>query len=164
MSNSTFKRILTMLTATMTVSAVAIALPSAANAGAYGCRGNLVGSWRVPLKDLLTGETYYRSDIKLFYNPASGWNCAALVKRPGHARYGEKTPLFIEMYNERYAEDAVKNNYDMEQGRFKYYAGPVKVYGKNMCVSIHVMHGDHTGPGGEDDYNGRRSLTGVACR
>ncbi|MFG1708151.1 hypothetical protein ACFLIM_33580 [Nonomuraea sp. M3C6] len=161
MSNSTFKRILTILTATTTVSAAAIAVPSAANAGAYGCRGSLVGSWRVPLKDLLTGETYYRSDIKLFYNPASGWNCAVLAKRPGQARYGEKTPLFIEMYNERFAEDAVKNNYDKEQGSFKYYAGPIKVYGKNMCLSIHAMHEDATGP--HESYNGRRSLTGVAC-
>jgi hypothetical protein len=32
---------------------------------------------------------------------------------------------------------------------------------KNICVSIHAKHGDHTGPG--NDYNGRLSLSGVAC-
>ncbi|MBF8188788.1 hypothetical protein ITP53_24245 [Nonomuraea sp. K274] len=38
---------------------------------------------------------------------------------------------------------------------FKYYAGPVKVFGKNMCVSIHAMHGDHTssGAGGDDNMD-----------
>jgi hypothetical protein len=121
-----------------------------------------VGTWKVPLKDALDGKTYYRSDIKLYYNARSGWNCAVLAKRPGHARYGERTPMWIEMYNSRWAEDNWKHNHAQDQGRFKYYAGPVKVYGKNLCVSIHVRHGDHTGPG--DDYNGGRHLTGVACR
>ncbi|MEV0616398.1 hypothetical protein AB0I81_23990 [Nonomuraea sp. NPDC050404] len=156
------KRILTVITAAAAVSAVAVSAPSAANAAAYGCSGSLVGSWAVPLKDQLNGKTYYRSDIKLYYNASSGWNCAALVKRPGQARYGEKTPLYLEMYNARYAEDNVKNNYDQDQGRFKYYAGPVKVYGKNLCVSMRAMHGDHTGPG--TDYNGRRTVTKVGCR
>lgn len=138
-----------------------VAAPPAA-AAAYGCSGTQVGSWKIPMKDALDGSTYYISDVKLFYNAATGWNCAALVKRAGHQRYGEKTPLFIEMYNERFAEDNVKNNYAKDAGRFKYYAGPVKVYGRNMCVSIHARHGDHTGPG--NDYNGRLSKTGVACR
>jgi len=133
-----------------------------AHAAAYGCSGSLVGSWRIPMKDQLDGGTYYISDIKLFYNPATGWNCAALAKRPGHQRYGKKTPLYIEMYNARYAEDAVKNNYDSDRGSYKYYAGPVKVYGRNMCVSIRAMHGDHVG--GDTDYNGRRHVSGVACR
>lgn len=158
-----FKRILTVASAAAAVSAVAVVVPSAASAAAYGCSGSLVGTWKVPLKDQLDGKTYYRSDIKLYYNSSTGWNCAALVKRPGLPRYGEKTPLFIEMYNARFAEDAVKNNYDQDQGRFKYYAGPVKVYGKNMCVSIRVRHADHTG-GGKPGYNGRRDVIGVGCR
>ncbi|NUP00732.1 MAG: hypothetical protein HOV96_28955 [Nonomuraea sp.] len=160
MSNSTFRRILTILTA---VSITAVVVPSEADADAYGCRGRLVGTWRLPLKDRLDGRTYYRSDIKLYYDRAGGWNCAVLVKRPGQARYGEKTPLYIEMYNQRYAEDAVKNNYDKDEGRFKYRAGPVRVYGRNLCVSIHAMHGDHTDTH-PPTYNGRRSVTAVACR
>ncbi|WP_156325502.1 hypothetical protein [Nonomuraea sp. SBT364] len=143
------------------VLALHLATPTAAGAAAYGCSGTLVGSWKVPMKDALDGSTYYRSDVKLYYNARTGWNCAALVKRKG-ARYGEKTPMWLEMYNSRWAEDNWKNNYDEDQGRFKYYAGPVKVYGKDICVSIRARHGDHTGPG--DDYNGRLDLTGVACR
>ena len=138
-----------------------LALPAPAAAGAYGCSGSLVGTWKVPLKDALNGKTYYRSDVKLYYDAGSGWNCAVLVKRPGQPRYGEATPLYLEIYNSRWAEDNYKNNYDQDQGRFKYRAGPVKVYGKNLCLSIHARHGDHTGPG--TDYNGRLDKTRVAC-
>ncbi|MGN9846174.1 hypothetical protein ACTMTI_49480 [Nonomuraea sp. H19] len=145
--------------AAMSLSVVA---PTAADAAAYGCRGTLVGSWKVPMKDALSGKTYYRSDVKLYYNARTGWNCAALVKRPGEPRYGEKTPMSLEIFNSRWAEDRPKNNHDEDHGRFKYYAGPVKVYGKNQCLSIHARHGDHTGPG--TGYNGRLDLGRVGCR
>ncbi|RBQ21376.1 hypothetical protein DP939_01260 [Spongiactinospora rosea] len=158
-----FRRSLSVLAAAGIALAAQVALPQAAQAGAYGCAGSLVGTWKVPLKDALSGKTYYRSDIKLYYNASNGWNCAVLAKRPGLPRYGERTPLWIEMYNSRWAEDNWKNNYDQEQGKFKYYAGPVKVYGKNLCLSIRVRHADH-GPGGKTSYNGGRNLTGVACR
>ncbi|MER6950692.1 hypothetical protein ABT294_42410 [Nonomuraea sp. NPDC000554] len=156
------RRILTVLTAAASASAVTVTMPTAANAGAYGCRGSLVGTWPVPMKDALNGGTYYRSDIKLYYNPSSGWNCAVLVKRPGKPRYGEKTPMFVEMYNGRWAEDKWRNNHDRDNGSFRYQAGPVKVYGKNMCVDILAMHGDHTGS--DTDYNGRRSVVRAGCR
>jgi hypothetical protein len=157
-----FRRALSGLLSMAAVMALAAANATEASAGAYGCSGSLVGKWRVPLEDQLTGETYYRSDIRLYYNSRSGWNCAVLAKRPGQARYGERTPLYIEMYNARWAEDNWKNNYDDDEGRFKYYAGPVRVYGRNLCVSIIARHGDHTG-GGDPDYNGRRWVSGVAC-
>jgi hypothetical protein len=155
------KRTLTVVLAGTAALTLHLVASPAAGAAAYGCSGTQVGSWKVPMKDALDGGTYYISDVKLFYNARTGWNCAALVKRSDHQRYGEKTPLYLEMYNSRWAEDNWKNNYDKDVGRFKYHAGPVKVYGKNICVSIHAKHGDHTGPG--NDYNGRLSLSGVAC-
>jgi hypothetical protein len=156
------KRAMTIIAAAAIAITANVMVASPASA-AYGCTGSLVGSWALPLKDRLDGKTYYRSDVKLYYDAGTGWNCAALVKRPGLPRYGDNTPLFIEMYNERWAEDNYKNNYDQDQGNFKYYAGPIKVYGKNMCVSIHASHADHEADGGPADYNGRLSLTGVAC-
>ena len=156
------RRALAVMLSMVAVTALAAANATEASAGAYGCSGSLVGKWRVPLKDALTGETYYRSDIKLYYTSRSGWNCAVLAKRPGLARYGARTPLYIEMYNGRWAEDNWKNNFDKDQGRFKYYAGPVRVYGRNLCVSIIAKHGDHTG-GGSPDYNGQRWVSRVAC-
>ncbi len=158
-------RVLAVITTMSTAMAIQAATPTAAHAGGYGCSGKLVGTWRVPMKDQLTGKTYYRSDIKLYYNSRTGWNCAVLAKRPGKPRYGERTPMVIEIYNTRWAEDRMKNNYDMEAGRFKYYAGPVNVYGKNLCVSMRALHGDYTGPkqGPSEEYNGHRTVSGVAC-
>jgi hypothetical protein len=156
------KKALTVSVAAVAAMSLSVVTPTAASAGAYGCSGKLVGSWKVPMKDLLTGGTYYRSDVKLYYNASTGWNCAALVKRPGKPRYGEKTPMLLEIFNSRWAEDRPKNNHDKNAGRFKYYAGPVKVYGKNLCLSIYALHADHTGPG--TDYNGRLDLGRVACR
>ncbi|ASU82340.1 hypothetical protein CDO52_05645 [Nocardiopsis gilva YIM 90087] len=145
------------------VSALALqAVVSApAHAGGYGCSGNLVRSYPVPMKDMLDGSTYYISDVKVYYDAGSGWNCAVLAKRPSAFRYGKETPMFIQMFNSRWAEDRWKNNYDEDQGRFKYYAGPVRVYGKNLCLYIDASIGDHTGPG--NDYNGKLRKSGVAC-
>ncbi|MEU7901109.1 hypothetical protein AB0B45_50835 [Nonomuraea sp. NPDC049152] len=152
------------LTALLLSTSAATASADHSAAMAYGCSGDLVGTWPVPMKDLLTGGTYYRSDIKLFYNSRTGWNCAVLVKRPGKPRYGVRTPMAIEMYNGTWADDNLKKrNYDQDSGRFKYHAGPVRVYGKYMCVGIVARHDDSEGPD-NGEYNGYRKVDGVACR
>ncbi|MDX3103171.1 hypothetical protein ACIBO5_07700 [Nonomuraea angiospora] len=156
-----FRRVLSIMLPVVVVTASQAVASAPASAGAYGCSGSQVGSWAVPLRDLVTGGTYYRSDIKLFYDASTGWNCAVLAKRPGQARYGERTPMAIHLWNSRLTDDNVKNNKDSDSGRFKYYAGPVRVYGKNLCMYINALHGDHTGP--EAGYNGQRQVLGVAC-
>jgi len=99
------KRVTTVLAAVALAATANAVLASPASASSYGCNGTLVHSWPVPMKDRLDGKTYYRSDIKLYYDASNGWNCAALVKRPGKPRYGEKTPMLLEMYNARWTED-----------------------------------------------------------
>ncbi|MEV4581351.1 hypothetical protein AB0K16_49775 [Nonomuraea jabiensis] len=69
--------------------------------------------------------------------------------------------MAIHLWNSRLTDDNVKNNKDSDSGRFKYYAGPVRVYGKNLCMYINALHGDHTGS--DISYNGRRQVLGVAC-
>jgi hypothetical protein len=156
-----FKRVMLCVAAAALAATAAPAAP--ASAASYGCDGTLVRSWAVPMTDRLDGKTYYRSDVKLYYDAGTGWNCAALVKRSGLPRYGDKTPMVLEMYNSRWAEDNYKNNYDEDQGAFKYYAGPVKVYGKGLCVSIRALHADEVANSTPPDYNGRLTLSGVAC-
>ncbi|GAA2617264.1 hypothetical protein SMC26_40015 [Actinomadura fulvescens] len=163
-----FKRTVAFAAAAASVMAVNVAVAPSANAGGYGCAGNLVRSIPVPMKDRLTGKTYYRSDVKLYYNPKSGWNCAALVKRPGKPRYNDRTPMYIQIYNSRYAEDRAKGNVATDQGNFKRYAGPVKVRGrwkgKGLCISVYALHADHRADGDRPDYNGRLYKTRLACR
>ncbi|MFI7642696.1 hypothetical protein [Nonomuraea sp. NPDC049400] len=156
------KRTLHVVVSAIVVTGAGAAMPAAAHAGGYGCNGSLVGTWRLPMKDAYTGEKFYISDIKLYYNASSGWNCAVLAKRPDHQRYGTRTPMDIAMYNSRFREDNVKNNYDYDYGRFKYFAGPVRVYGKNMCVSIVAQHADTAGPF-DGKWSGSRRIFGAAC-
>ncbi|RCV51572.1 hypothetical protein [Marinitenerispora sediminis] len=138
------------------------AAPPAALAGEYGCGGTLVGSWPVPLEDRLTGATHYRSDVWLYHDSDTGWNCAVLVKRPGHERYGQATPLAIQMYDSAWGEDGWEAGYDGDTGDFRFYAGPVRVYGRDTCVHIRASHGDHIGPG-EPLYDGNLDLGPLAC-
>ncbi|MFF4616979.1 hypothetical protein [Nonomuraea jabiensis] len=161
-----FRRSLSVVLATASVMALQALASAPANAGAYGCTGSLVRSWPLPLKDAVTGKTYYRSDIKLYYNARTGWNCAVLAKRPGLARYGVRTPMDIYMENDLMADDNaenVKGKRDSDSGSFKYYAGPVRVYGKNLCVTIKAQHSDAEDNGGKPTYNGRLWLLRVAC-
>ncbi|GAA0952772.1 hypothetical protein [Actinocorallia libanotica] len=163
------KRTAAVFAAAASVLGVSAAVAPAAQAGGYGCAGNLVKTIPVPLKDMLTGKTYYRSDIKLYYNPKSGWNCAVMVKRPGKARYNAKVPMYLEIMNSRWAEDRQKNNVDRDQGNFRRYAGPVKVNGRwkgrGLCISVHALYSDaeasrYHGP----EWNGRLHKSGLACR
>ncbi|MER7498871.1 hypothetical protein AB0L05_07165 [Nonomuraea pusilla] len=160
------RRSLSVLLPMVTVLALQAAGSAPASAAAYGCTGSLVRSWPLPLKDEITKKTYYVSDIKLFYDRRTGWNCAVLAKRPGDSRYGERTPMSILLWNDTWPSEVVKNNVDADEGHFKYHAGPVKVYGRNHCVSILAKHGDYPGPDGPGGpkYNGRRLIEDVACR
>ncbi|MEO3783960.1 hypothetical protein ABGB12_11550 [Actinocorallia sp. B10E7] len=146
----------------------ATAVAPAAHAGGYGCAGRLVKTIPVPLKDLLTGKTYYRSDVKLYYNPKSGWNCAVMVKRPGKPRYNAKVPMYLEIKNARWAEDRQKNNIDRDQGDFRRYAGPVKVNGRwkgrGLCISVIAFYSDAEANGQDSGWNGRLYKSRLACR
>lgn len=163
-----FKRVAaTVLAATSVVGLSTVTAP-AANAGGYGCAGNLVKTIPVPLKDAITKKTYYRSDVKLYYNPKSGWNCAVMVKRPGKPRYDAKVPMYLEIMNSRWAEDRQKNNIDRDQGDFRRYAGPVKVNGrwkgKGLCISVYALYEDAEANGRAPEWNGRLYKSGLACR
>ncbi|MFG1959827.1 hypothetical protein [Nonomuraea sp. NPDC049028] len=165
---SMFRRSLSVVLATASVMTLQALASAPANAGAYGCTGSLVRSWPLPLKDAITRKTYYRSDVKLYYNARTGWNCAVLAKRPGLPRYGVRTPMSIYMENDLMGDDNVKNvknKRDYDGGNFKVYAGPVKVYGRNLCVTIKAEHDDAENHGSEPTkYQGRLWLLRVGCR
>ncbi|MFC7327199.1 hypothetical protein [Marinactinospora rubrisoli] len=138
------------------------AAPPAALASEFGCGGTLVGSWPVPLTDPSSGDTYYRSDIRLYHDADTGWSCAVLVKRPGHERYGVATPMAVQLYTEEWGAENWTDGYDGDTGDFTYYAGPVQVYGRDTCVHVRASHGDHAGFG-ESLYDGSADVGPVAC-
>lgn len=143
--------------ATAAVASVVIAPPVASYAGGYGCTGTLVGSWTV------TGDEGVDSDIHLYYDSSTGWNCAVNVKRSSYVFYGMATNTYIYMNNSALDDNHTKNNFASDSGMYKYYAGPVKVYGKSMCIWIEAGDADVSGPNAQYWNFDVRDVNRVAC-
>jgi hypothetical protein len=117
-------RITGIAAATAVASGLVVGVPGTANAGAYGCSGKFIRSWPV------TTSWVTLSDIRLYYNSSTGWSCAVNVKRKAYK--SKKTSVWIHMMNSR-ANDTDKagpSYVDSENGKFKWYAGPIRVKGK----------------------------------
>ncbi|TQS21605.1 hypothetical protein [Microbispora sp. KK1-11] len=102
-------------------------------------------------------------DVVLYYDSGSAWNCAVLVKRSSFVFYGMATNMYITMNNSAYDDNHTKNNFDSDSGMYKYYAGPVRVYGKNMCIWIKGGIADISGPNADYWNYIVRDVTQVAC-
>jgi hypothetical protein len=127
-------------------SLVATAPASPAYAGGYGCTGSLVGTWKI------NGSEPVEGDVDLYYDSSTGWNCAVVVKRSSFVFYGMATNMYIHMNNSSYDDNHTKNNYDSDSGMYKYYAGPVRVYGKNMCIWVTGAISEVSGPNADNTW------------
>lgn len=110
--------------------APAVALSQAAQASGYGCSGKLIDTYPVKSKWNTLSHIY------LYYDSRTGYNCAVNVKTAYYSQF--KHEVSIEMYNSTLTEDNYHPgvNVDDDSGKFKYYAGPVKVKGRGLCVSL----------------------------
>lgn len=119
-----------LVTAALAATGSAVALSPMAYAGGYGCSGSLIDTYPVksPVNTL--------SHVYLYYDSSTGYNCAVNVKTAYYSQFTFETG--IEMYNQTLAEDNVRPgvNVDDDYGDYKYYAGPVRVKGKGMCISL----------------------------
>jgi hypothetical protein len=103
----------------------------AASAGAYGCDGTLIHTINHAYNDTYVATTYLYWD--------GTYNCAVAVKTGRY--YGISTRMALELYNSTGAEP----NHDVDDGPYKYYAGPVKVYGRNACIATELTMWDAKG-------------------
>ncbi|NKZ02675.1 hypothetical protein [Actinomadura latina] len=107
-----------------------MAVSPAAHAGGYGCSGSLIDTYAVksPVNTL--------SHVYLYYNSSTGYNCAVNVKTAYYSQF--KHDISIEIYNTTLTEDNIRwgVNIDQDNGKYWQYAGPVKVKGRGMCISI----------------------------
>ena len=120
---------------TVAAAAALIVAPMNANAAEYGCTGSLIDTYKVMSK-----VPNHLSTIRLYYNSSTGYNCAANVKTAYYSQF--KHEASISMYNQDFREDDNNRpgyNNDFDSGKFQYYAGPVKVYAKNKCVTIRAI-------------------------
>jgi hypothetical protein len=147
-----------LLGAALVAASLVVTSPAGpAYAGGYGCTGSSVGSW------VVYGSEGAAGDIHLYYDSSTGWNCAVVVKRTSHVFYGLATNMYIYMHNSAYDDYHIKNNWSDDSGMYKYYAGPVRVYGKNMCIWIEGAIAENSGPISDYwDYD-VRDVNRVAC-
>ncbi|GAA3221680.1 hypothetical protein [Actinocorallia longicatena] len=113
----------------LAASALVLSVPGSASAGGYGCSGGLVKTYAVKSK----WNTL--SHVRVYYNAKSGWNCAVNVKTRYYAQFKHKTS--IRLNNELfYDEKPHKGSVDSDSGKFKLYAGPVRVKGRHLCITV----------------------------
>src|SRR5687768_9098175 len=111
--------------------AALVVAPSTANAAEYGCTGSLIDTYKVK------SNWNHLSTIRLYYNASTGYNCAVNVRVHPYNQFKHDTS--ITLMNEDWREDNHRPGYNIDEdgGKFQYYAGPVKVYGKGKCISVH---------------------------
>jgi hypothetical protein len=111
--------------------AASVIAPMNAYAAEYGCTGSLIDTYKV-----YSSVPNHLSTIRLYYNSGTGYNCAANVKTAYYSQFKHET--YIQMYNEDWAEDNNRPGYNIDEdgGKYQYYAGPVKVYGKGKCIGV----------------------------
>ncbi|MET8148295.1 hypothetical protein ACIBSW_27020 [Actinoplanes sp. NPDC049668] len=110
-----------------------------ASAGAYGCAGVAVDS------DTITRGGKTLGWLTFYWDSASGDNCAVMVKN------GDVLPGRVQMQVAIHQAEAPYRTHQ-DYGNYSWYAGPVKVDGRNKCV---WANGHIDGVGGViDDHCG----------
>jgi hypothetical protein len=106
---------------------------SVANADAYGCPGTRVGSYPVKTPQGTTWGYFH-----IYYDSSTGVNCAVTVKNTagGYGTYGYTQATIVACYNTTPSDDCKEvDQGKTDRGYYLYYAGPVKVYAKDRCIS-----------------------------
>ncbi|WP_331725284.1 hypothetical protein [Streptomyces zaomyceticus] len=116
-----------------TVSALSVGLlaapqpASAATLGSCGSSYSKVGSY--PLR---ADWQYNTGSIDVYYSSSTGKNCA--ITRPGTALAGKARHVWVCIEQTKgYGRDCDGLGYGEN---FRYYAGPVSVYGKGQCINV----------------------------
>ncbi|MET9344783.1 hypothetical protein [Nonomuraea sp. NPDC003804] len=119
-----------VLAATVIMGGV-LAVPATANAAGYTPEG-ICGNGFAVVNKAPVGKL---GTVYLLYNRRNGQNCAVTIKSQ---LAGQSTRTTVELQVQR----PFGNNTgpyihkDSDSGLFKYYAGPVKLDGKGMCVKF----------------------------
>ncbi|GGM21477.1 hypothetical protein GCM10011608_02680 [Micromonospora sonchi] len=109
---NTIKRKLVALASTAALTAGLLAA-TGGPAVAATCSGGLLGNW--PIKG---------GYISVYYNSSTGYNCAMThTNKPGVAKY-----IMVQIGSGGTSKK--------DAGTYKYYAGPVSVYGRGRCIDF----------------------------
>jgi hypothetical protein len=130
------KRILLPLVGALLMAATTV-VASAGPASAADCSGTLVGHHPVRVNG--DGRTVGYVDI---YYRSDGWNCARF--NSNNLTWGERKPMNIDLMRCRESSDPGREctpvdandrrYFDYDHDEYRYYAGPVEVYGRGRCI------------------------------
>ncbi|AUA11673.1 hypothetical protein GTZ89_06260 [Streptomyces sp. SID8382] len=126
-------------------------------AAEYGCTGSLIDTYPVRAS---TGATY--GNIRLYYNSATGRNCAVNVKT-SLGGYGKASHVSVTLKRCKTSTPGAWCNtsgepWRQDWGNYTYYAGPVELSAAGRC--IHVVGAVNDSPPHADGSSGSN---GVHC-
>ncbi|MEU8177526.1 hypothetical protein AB0C14_32035 [Microbispora hainanensis] len=78
-----------------------------------------------------TGRVFGR--VYLLYNRKTGQNCVVTIKS-SYAGTATRTSATLVTQVRRHRDEPVTTARKSDSGKYKYYAGPIKLYAKGLCV------------------------------
>lgn len=138
------KKLMAMLTTSVSVLGMSVMMAPAAHASGYGCAGTQIDSYSVKTVTSPTGVTY--GTMYLYYDSSTGDNCAVTVSNStGGYGVSKRMTAFIAVCSETVASSTCTATSSVEDtNNYLYYAGPVKIHAAGHCIR----------PEGIIDYNG----------
>ncbi|GAA0676832.1 hypothetical protein GCM10010193_32560 [Kitasatospora atroaurantiaca] len=131
------KKVTAVVSATSSLLLGGVIAAPAAHAGAYGCAGNQVYSATVYGN---LGNSWQGKKIGNVYTYFDGtYNCTVFVKA---VYVGTKTYTAVDISNQR---NDTTQPFGGDRGNYASYAGPVKIDGRNTCVSEYAYAEDTNG-------------------
>lgn len=126
-----------LIAGTLSIGAI-IANPAHAVAASYTPQGVCGSGFKVVADGKRVVKTF-SGDIfgyvYLLYNRKTGYNCVVTIKTSyvGTATYTSAT---LKTQTKRIRDEPPRTASKTDARRYKYYAGPVKLYGKNLCIKF----------------------------
>lgn len=78
-----------------------------------------------------SGEVFGR--VYLLYNRKTGYNCVVTIKSQ-YVGTATLTSATLQTQTKRHRDEPVQTARKSDNDKYKYYAGPVKLYAKGLCV------------------------------
>lgn len=135
------KLIARALATVVAVAAVAVGLAAApASAGGWGCSGSQIDSWaETVVSGPLPSQQARLGTVSLYWDGDTGRNCAVNVSYGSF--YGRPKQMLVQIeacLNDGSVTCTRVGDSPHDNGQYLYYAGPVSVPARGLCVAVHA--------------------------
>lgn len=137
-----FRRFLCVAASLAAICGGGLALAPTASASQYGCPGNGIDAY--PVYDSNDGT--WISNIELYYDPATGANCA-VNRRTRLGEFGSPAWMLVQIW-------ADGGSVATDSGTFSTQAGPVSTRASGVCVNVRAITYTASGRYGETQRRG----------